>query len=248
MPVRRPRDHGERALAPKTLIARGVPPEKVSVVMNVADERIFTPPETPRPNEGAHLIYHGTVTRRYGLDLAIEAVAMLRDELPDLRLTVIGRGDDIEHLKQLRDRLGLQDRVTLRDELVLADELPALLAEADVGLAPYRNDVFTDGLLPTKLMEYAVMGMPCIAARTTAIEAEFADTFVAFFTPGDAADLARRIRELRDDRELRADLAAGTRRFTERANWKEIGARYVELVERLGASMAPRSITGYQRS
>ncbi|MGE5227590.1 MAG: glycosyltransferase family 4 protein [Planctomycetaceae bacterium] len=232
----------------RTLIARGVPPAKVSVVMNVADERIFVPPATPRPNAGAHLIYHGTVTRRYGLDLAIEAVALLREDLPDLHLTVIGRGDDMERLEALRDRLGVAGRVTLRDELVIADELPALLAEADVGLAPYRNDVFTDGLLPTKLMEYAVMGMPCIAGRTTAIESEFADTFVAFFTPGDAEDLARRIRELHDDPALRDELAAGTRRFTERANWKEIGARYVELVERLGSRRAPSSITGYQRS
>ncbi|MGZ4132554.1 MAG: glycosyltransferase family 4 protein [Actinomycetota bacterium] len=232
----------------QTLIARGVRPDKVSVVMNVADERIFAPPATPRANEGAHLIYHGTVTRRYGLDLAIEAVGIVRDEYPDIRLTVIGRGDDMEHLHELRARLDLQDRVELRDELVLADELPPLLAEADIGLAPYRDDVFTDGLLPTKLMEYAVMGMPCIAARTTAIEAEFADTMVAFFTPGDVDDFARRIRELHDDAELRAELTRGSKRFTDRANWREIGARYVALVEGLGAEKRSRgSVAGSVR-
>lgn len=220
----------------RTLIERGVPPARCSVVMNVADETVFARPGTPRENEGTHLIYHGTVTRRYGLDLAIRAVAIVRDEIPDVRLTIIGRGDDMEALRALRRELGVQDVVELRDELVLAEDLPPLLAAADVGLAPYRDDVFTDGLLPTKLMEYAVMGLPCIAGRTTAIEAEFGDTFVAFFRPGDADDLARRIRELHRDPGLRARLAAGTERFTARANWAEVGARYVELVERLGAS------------
>ncbi|MEJ2750377.1 MAG: glycosyltransferase, partial [Anaerolineae bacterium] len=47
-----------------TLIERGVPAEKVSVVMNVADPRIFQRAvngQRPLPNgQGFHLIYHGT--------------------------------------------------------------------------------------------------------------------------------------------------------------------------------------------
>jgi len=221
----------------QTLIDRGVPPERCSVVMNVADERIFAPPPGERaPHEGFELIYHGTLTHRYGLDLAIEAVGMLRDELPGLRLTVIGRGDALEDLTAQRDRLGLRDLVDLRTELVLAEDLPPLLARADAGVVPYRDDVFTDGLLPTKLMEYAVMGMPCIAARTTAIESVFGGSMVEFFTPGDAADLARAIRLLATDPARCAELAEGTRTFTARHRWSEVGPRYVALVEGLVAS------------
>lgn len=216
----------------QTLIRRGVRPERCSVVMNVADERIFSPVPSP-PHEGFELIYHGTLTRRYGLDLAIEAVGELREEIPGLRLTIIGRGDDLPALTELRERLALGDVVDLRTELVLAEDLPPLLARADVGIVPYRDDVFTDGLLPTKLMEYAVMGMPCIAARTTAIEEVFRDTMVEFFEPGDAEDLARCIRLLHDDPQRREALAAGSRTFTERSNWAELGPRYVAQVREL---------------
>src|SRR5438874_8438514 len=31
----------------------------------------------------------------------------------------------------------------------------------------YRRDVFTDGILPTKLLEYVALGIPAIVARTT---------------------------------------------------------------------------------
>jgi glycosyltransferase involved in cell wall biosynthesis len=217
-----------------TLIERGVPARKVSVVMNLADERVFTPLPRVRDDDAFELIYHGTLTRRYGLDLAIEAVAALREDLPDIRLTIIGRGPDAAALEALRDRLGVADVVDIRTSLVPAQDLPPVIARAHVGVVPYRDDAFTDGLLPTKLMEYAVMGLPCIASRTTAIAATFSD-MAELFTPGDAADLARCIRLLHDDPARRAALVEGTRAFTARHGWAEEGAAYVASVERLAA-------------
>jgi glycosyltransferase involved in cell wall biosynthesis len=216
------------------LIERGVPARKVSVVMNLADERVFTPLPRERDDDAFELIYHGTLTRRYGLDLAIEAVAALRDDLPDLRLTIIGRGDDLTALEAMRDRLGVTDVVDIRSTLVPADQLPPVIARAHVGVVPYRDDAFTDGLLPTKLMEYAVMGLPCIAGRTTAITATFAD-MAELFTPGDAADLARCIRLLHDDPARREELIEGAATFTAEHGWAAEGAAYVALVERLAA-------------
>ena len=94
------------------LIARGVPAARCSVVMNVADGAVFRPvPRPDRDDDGFRLIYHGTLTRRYGPDLAIEAVGRLREELPAVSLTIIGRGDDLDALGAMRVRLGLTDRV-----------------------------------------------------------------------------------------------------------------------------------------
>jgi glycosyltransferase involved in cell wall biosynthesis len=122
----------------------------------------------------------------------------------------------------------------LRDHIPTED-LPALIESADVGLAPYRDDLFTDGIVPTKLMEYAAMGLPCIAARTTAIAAFFGDANVEFFTPGDAADLARCIRLLHADPTRRAALAGRSSAFTDAHNWRTEGPAYVALVERLAS-------------
>ena len=224
----------------RVLIDRGVPSERCSVVMNVADERIFG----PRPSAGPRgsdfrLIYHGTVTERYGLDLAIRAVDLVKDEIPGIHLTILGKGDHMPALKELRRRLGLEAFVDLRDSYMLAEDLPEFLSSADVGLAAYRNDVFTDGLLPTKLMEYAALEIPCIAARTSAIEAYFGDTMVELFAPGDVDDLARCIRELWQSPDRRAELARRSRRFTERYNWRRVSGDYVELVRSLPSRVRP---------
>jgi glycosyltransferase involved in cell wall biosynthesis len=218
----------------RTLIRRGVPPQKCSVVMNVADERIFTPLGYRERNGTFNLVYHGTVTRRYGLDIAMRAVDLVRDDVPGIRLTVLGKGDDMPELLELRRELHLEREVDLRDEYLAAEELPEILGDADLGVVPYRDDVFTDALLPTKLMEYAVVGLPCVASRTTAIHEYFRDTMVEFFAPGDAHELAQRIRDLYRSDERRAALARGSANFTARYSWDRIGAEYVSLISRLG--------------
>jgi len=234
----------------QALIERGVPPQKCSVVMNVADQSIFHPLERhqndasvgtmehdqPRqPEDSAfRMIYHGTIVARYGLDLAIRAVDLVRREIPNVHLTVLGMGRHVPELRRLIQELDLEEHVDLINDIRPAEELPKIIRAADVGIVPYRNDAFTDGLLPTKLMEYAALGMPSIASRTTAIETLFSDTMVEFFEPGDAEDLARCIRRLHENREHMAELARGSERFNQQHNWTKIGAEYATLVDRLG--------------
>jgi glycosyltransferase involved in cell wall biosynthesis len=221
----------------QALVQRGVPPGKCTVVMNVADTDIFQPPEDwraylPRAAE-FRLIYHGAIPERYGLDLVLRAIDRVRVEIPKIHFTIVGAGDHLPTLKQMTMELGLEDHVTF-EKGRLAELLPEIIRTANVGVVPYRNDVFTDGLLPTKLMEYAAIGLPTIAARTTAIEAYFSDTLVEFFEPGDIDGLAQCIRMLHNSPERLAELAQGSKKFNQHYNWTKLGAEYVALVERLG--------------
>jgi len=222
----------------QALIERGVPAHKCSVVMNVADERIFHDlgdDGTPYSDHSKfRLIYHGSIVQRYGLDLAIQAVERLRHEIPNIQLYILGKGDHMETLVNMTQELGLDDHVTIVKDLRPTEELPGIIRSAQVGIVPYRNDIFTDGLLPTKLMEYAALGLPAIASRTTAIEAYFSDTMVEFFNPGDVEDLARCIRTLWNSPKRLAELAQGSKKFMQRYNWSQISADYVALVEQLG--------------
>jgi glycosyltransferase involved in cell wall biosynthesis len=93
--------------------------------------------------------------------------------------------------------------------------------------------VFSGGILPTKLMEYAALGIPAIAARTTGIAAYFDETMVQFFTPDDVEGLAHCILTLHADRERLAQLAKGSGKFIECYNWTRLGAEYAALVKQL---------------
>jgi glycosyltransferase involved in cell wall biosynthesis len=212
----------------------GVPAEKIHVVMNSPDTRIFDlhkNGDSFAPNEFT-VICHGTVTQRLGLDIAISAVASLRSEIPELRLKVIGEGDRLAESRALVDQLGLGARVSFMD-LVPVEKLPALLVKADVGLVPYRPSSATHLMLPVKLLDYATLGIPVIAARLRTVEYYFGDGAVELFEPGNVSDLARAIRLLYRNPDLRGRLAERARHALEALNWQNQRNEYYRAIDSL---------------
>lgn len=219
------------------LAERGIPRDKIHVLMNLPDERIFAPrpPLAPKPPDAPFvLVYHGTLARRLGLDIAIEAVARTRDAIPRLELRIIGAGEERDRLIELRDRLGLREVVTFSDGFVSVERIPALLQDADVGLIPLRVHSGTDIMLPTKLLEYVSVGIPCIVPKTGTITRYFDEEMVRFFEAENRDSLADAIVELYRDPARRTQLAhQATERFGKTYRWSEHKKVYVQLVERL---------------
>lgn len=226
------------ALWRQTLIKRGIPPEKISVVMNVADNRIFhqekNGPRSFSDTNKFNLLYHGNLTERYGLDLLIRAVDIARHKAPALHLIIHGGGEYLEELQKLAAQLELQKQISFSTRFVPTAELTDFIKQAHVGVVPYRRDVFTDDILPTKLMEYAALGMPVIAARTPAISAYFDQNMVEFFTPDNVQELAQCILNLYSNQNRLAQLSQGISKFNQDYNWSKVGADYVALVQGLG--------------
>jgi glycosyltransferase involved in cell wall biosynthesis len=222
----------------QSLIKRGVPSPKTGVVMNVADEKIFKRDGTlpTANNDGFHIIYHGTQTYRYGLDLILRAIVRLRDQIPGLRVTMHGNGSYNDNLKQLAKELNLDDIVTFSTRFVDLDSLLTLIRAADLAIVPYRRDVFTDGILPTKLMEYTAVGIPVIVSRTPVIEAYFDESMVEYFSSENVDELVVSILKLYQDPARRAALVKNSDAFNQHYNWTKHSAEYVNLVDSLTTS------------
>ena len=220
----------------QTLIERGVPAGKITVVMNVPDATYFhrQPESKPAAANGEfEIIYHGTLTQRYGVDLIVQALAEIEPGAPEVRLTVLGDGDHRQELLAMVAELGLEERVSFSDGFVTTSELPELIRRAGAGVVPNRDDIFTGALLPTKLLEYVALGTPIIAARTPAIATYFDDSTIEFFSPGCATDLARHIRRLSRDPARRDELIENTDAFYRQYSWREIARTYADLVDEL---------------
>ncbi|HZU04526.1 MAG TPA: glycosyltransferase family 4 protein [Chloroflexota bacterium] len=225
------------------LLARGVPAERLLVVMNLPDERLFY----PRPRPATHavasvappgtftLVFHGTLVARYGVDLAVEAVARLRERLPGLQLRIYGDGDLRPRLVQLIAALGLENQVFLSPGYVPLEEIPALLAAADAAVVPTRVDAFTETILPNKLLEYLALGLPTVVTRTRTVVAHVPETAVEYCAPDDVEALARAIERLYTDPARRAALAAGARAFSATHRWADAAAAYCAAVDTLVA-------------
>lgn len=219
------------------LSARGIPREKIHILMNLPDDRIFAARgQLPAKPENAPfvMVYHGTLARRLGLDIAIEAVSKAQDAIPRMEFRIIGAGEEREHLLALSDRLGLQDTVKFSDGFVPVEKIPSMIHDADVGLIPLRISSGTDIMLPTKLLEYVTMGIPCIVPETGTISRYFDEEMVQFFAAENAGSLAEAMITLYRDAGKRTALSRNaTERFAKVYHWSAHKKVYTDLVERL---------------
>ncbi|MFP3913780.1 MAG: glycosyltransferase family 4 protein [Actinomycetota bacterium] len=212
------------------LVGRAVPADKVRVVMNVADPSLFQRRMDQPAHDGFNVLYHGTFSYRYGVDLLVEAAALLAERVGGLKVWLLGDGEYRPELERAVAERGLESVVEMSPGMLGVTELQPYLAAADAGVVPNRSTVFTDDLLPTKLLEYVAVGIPVVAARTPMVDACFDDDMVQFFNPGDAADLAEKLSALAASPEARRKLAESADRFTGENSWERVSRDYVALV------------------
>jgi glycosyltransferase involved in cell wall biosynthesis len=218
-------------------IARGVPPEKIAVVMNGADGDLFDPtrhPRRPFMEDGElRLIHHSSLQRIYGLEVLIEAVARIGTELP-IRVDVYGDGPHSSDLEAAVARTRTADRVHLNGPVPIED-LPALIAAADIGVIPSLPEPYMQYSLSTKLLEYASMGIPIVASDLLTFRAHFTGEAIRYVPGGDAEALSVAIRSLVADPVGSARLGAEARRQAAQYAWAKQSQRYVAIVEKLMA-------------
>jgi len=198
----------------------GIRSEKIRVVMNAPDSRIFKfhPRREAEPGGTFTVACHGTVARRLGLDVAIKAMAILRERIPALRLLVVGEGDYLPEARALTEALGLNQQITFLHPVPI-EQLPKLLQRASVGLIPNHESSATDLMLPVKLLEYSTMGMPCICSRLRTIEHYFGAHSLRYFEPGNETSLAEAMADLFFDPLLRTRLVNDAREVVRRIEW-----------------------------
>ena len=174
-------------------------PEKITVVMNSPDENIF-PVRLPilRTAENIStkafvIMYHGSLVERNGLDLAIDALARVRDSIPYAELRICGRKTPfLEKVLEEARRRSLESRVHYLGPRSV-EGLVQEIEQCDVGIIPNQRNAFTEINTPTRIFEYLSLGKPVIAPRARGISDYFNAGSLIFFELGDVQDLAKMI-------------------------------------------------------
>jgi glycosyltransferase involved in cell wall biosynthesis len=172
-----------------------------------------------------------------GFEYLVDAYASAVASVPELRLVLVGDGDGRHTLETRVRELGVADTVVLTGA-VSPREIPGFMAAADVVAVPsIRHGGYVDGL-PNVALEAMAGGRPVVGSRVGGIPELVRDGENGLLVPEkDARALADALVTLARDPGLRERLgASGRAEIREERSWDAVGARFVEIYERVAGS------------
>ena len=191
------------------------------------------------PAEARIAVFVGVLRPWHGVDVAIRALGTLVTQ-DDLLLVVAGDGAMRPELEQLATASGVGGRVRFLGQLDHG-EVPALLAAADVALAPYP--AMPDfSFSPLKLYEYLAAGVPIVASDIGQIrELLGPGTYGTLVTPGDVDELATAIDDVsRQAQRVRRAAEAGRALALRSHGWDDRARTITCLIEEVRSRAVAR--------
>lgn len=207
----------------RDIVDRGVLASRVTVIPNAVDVDSFG--ESAGQNGGLAerlgivdrpvIGFLGSFYAYEGLDLAIEALPLIRDQLPDIVLLLVGGGPQEDRLRALAQQVGVRDAVVFVGR-VPHDQVQRYYDLVDVLVYPRHRMRLTDLVTPLKPLE-AMAQRRLLVASDVGGHRELIEDGVTgrLFRAGDH----------------RAFAAAVTSMFQERENWegyRKAGRTFVE--------------------
>ncbi len=213
---------------------------KMNVVMNSPDEGIFkfqpsraNTSDTGTPKRQFVIMYHGSLVERNGLDLAIDALARVRQSIPNACLRIYGaRTPFLERAMNSAKQLGVHEAVEYCGPKSL-EQLVTAITECDLGVIPNRQSVFTELNTPTRIFEYLAVGKPVIAPRAAGIRDYFAEDSLVFFELGNSADLAEKIMYVFSHSKDVGEIVKRGQQIYQEHKWSSERSRLTSLVAEL---------------
>ena len=212
-----------------TLLARSA--RQCTTILNYPDTTVFKPVAADqRRQDGRYVfLYPGSLNHHQGVDLAIRAFALGKNEMPDAELHIYGDGPAKPMLTELTRQLGLNGRVRILDRVSIS-EMATIIPAADVGVVPKRADGFGNEAFSTKILEFMASGVPVIVSRTRVDQHHFDSTLVRFFAPGDERDLAKAMTDVYHNRAETAARTEAAQAFAHRNSWQQHRNVYRRLI------------------
>jgi glycosyltransferase involved in cell wall biosynthesis len=196
----------------KTLVeALACPEEKIDVVLYGVDHTVFRPVPVPADfrtrygleKAGRCLLYVGAESPRKNLPRLLQALAMLKERVPDVRLVKVGTPEyrpQFQKLKQLIRDLALEESVQFIDHPP-EEDLVVFYNMADIFVFPSLYEGF--GLPPLEAM---ACGTPVVCSNAASLPEVVGDAAITV-DPYDVEALAQAMHRVLSNEDLRQDLS-----------------------------------------
>lgn len=226
----------------RDLIARGINPQKITIVPNAVDASRFQPvgARDPAVEKRLNLIgkkviaFIGSFYAYEGLDLLVAAMPRLISAHPDIRLLLVGGGEVADAIERQITTLSLQDVVIMTGR-VPYEEVESYYSVTDVLVYPRKSMRLTELVTPLKPLE-AMAQKSMFLASDVGGHKELVDDGVTgtLFRADDVDDLVRSLLRLLDQEHSWPKIRDAGREFVENErNWPNSVANLKAVYQRL---------------
>lgn len=220
--------------------------DRITIVRNgpnLRRMRLVEPDPTLRQPGKTVFAYLGIMGYQDGVDYLIRALHHLRSDLgrDDFFCLVIGKGDALDDLKALAERLGLSDYMCFTG-WASGEQLVRYLSSADIYVDPDPSNPLNDSSTMVKMMEYMALGKPIVAFdlpehRVTAQEAAL------YVRPNDELSFAHGLMALMDDGAQRQRMGEiGRRRIESDLEWRHSVPHLLSVYQTLWPTYAKEQV------
>ncbi|MFC1904602.1 glycosyltransferase family 4 protein [Chloroflexota bacterium] len=207
-------------------------PGYYNIIPNGIDLERFSPDMSPieKYSDGKlNILFVGRLESRKGLNYLIKAYQLVKPEIPDSRLIVVGPGTRSRHkYEKLVIQHGLKDVVFVG--YVTYDELPRYYKTADIYCSPATGRE-SFGIV---LLEAMAMGKPIVASNIEGYAGVMTNGAEGLLVPPrDKEMLAQALISLARDKELREQMGARGIVKAQEYNWERVARRVLDYYGRL---------------
>src|SRR3989344_1632860 len=115
------------------------------------------------------IVYVGHLKNFYGVELIIRALPLIRKRIPNVKLNIIGGGEQLKELQQLMNILLVKDNINFLGwkEKKLSEKL---MADSALGFAPFNTAIIDEKIKnsdPAKIKDYLALGIPVVMTNAT---------------------------------------------------------------------------------
>ena len=225
------------------LVKEGISESKMMVLPMGVNPELFSPNkdgmeirEKYNLNDAQVILYTGTMDKMRQLNILIYTFSKVREHKDNVKLLMVGDGNDRPNLEELASRFGISEDIIFTGQVPYFD-VPDYIAVADICLCPVPPLPIYKVSSPTKLFEYMAMGKPVVAneeipEQKEVIEESDGGMLVMF----EDESFANGIIELLDNPERAKEMGRKGREWVVKNRSyenmaREVEKRYYELLE-----------------
>jgi glycosyltransferase involved in cell wall biosynthesis len=219
-------------------IMGGAADKPVRVIPDAYDDRVYSPRDGKEarialdlPMDVYVIAYTGLTFAYHGVDLLVDAFAIVNETIPSALLMLVGGRDGERAAMEARAaRRGIADRVRIVPPQPASD-IPTYLAAADALVIP--DTVTKASASPLKLFEYAAMARPIVATDLPALREILPSDAAHYVAPGDPAATAAGIAWVATHPEEAGAMAERARRAVGRYTYHHRAAAIIAFCQRV---------------